>query len=107
MAGYFAQADLVVLPYRTSKTSGVIATSYGFGKPVLATDVGGFNEVVLDEYTGKLVPPDDPQAIADGIRWFYNNRQVDFEGNIAFFVEQRMSWRSLVDTIEGMVERVG
>jgi len=107
LAGYFAQADLVVLPYRTSKTSGVIATSYGFGKPVLATDVGGFNEVVLDEYTGKLVPPDDPQAIADGIRWFYNNRQVDFEGNIAFFVEQRMSWRSLVDTIEGMVERVG
>jgi glycosyltransferase involved in cell wall biosynthesis len=107
MSRCFAEADLVVLPYRTSKTSGVIATSYGFGKPVLVTDVGGFHEVVMDGYTGKLVQPDDPQAIAEGIRWFCNNRQVNFDGNIAAFIEERMSWRSLVDTIEAMVERVG
>jgi glycosyltransferase involved in cell wall biosynthesis len=104
MARCFARADLVVLPYRASKTSGVIATSYGFGKPVLATDVGGFSEVVVEGYTGKLVQPGDPQAIAEGIQWFYNNRHVNFEGNIASFVEQQMSWRSLVDTIERMVE---
>jgi glycosyltransferase involved in cell wall biosynthesis len=104
MARFFAWADLDVLPYRESKTSGVIATSYGFGKPVLATDVGGFSEVVVDGYTGKLIQPGDPQAIAEGIRWFYNNRLVDFEGNIASFVEQQMSWRSLVDTIELMIE---
>jgi glycosyltransferase involved in cell wall biosynthesis len=103
MARYFAWTDLVVLPYRASKTSGVIATSYGFGKPVLATDVGGFHEVVKDGYTGRLVSPNDPQAIADGIRWFCNNRQEDFEGNIDSFVEQQMSWRSLVNVIEEMV----
>jgi glycosyltransferase involved in cell wall biosynthesis len=103
MARYFAGADLVVLPYRASKTSGVIATSYGFGKPVLATDVGGFHEVVEDGYTGRLIPPNDAQAIADGIRWFCSNRQVDFKGNIVSFVEQQMSWRSLVDVIEEMV----
>ncbi|MDD5284668.1 MAG: glycosyltransferase [Desulfuromonadaceae bacterium] len=103
MAGYFAWSDLVVLPYRASKTSGVIATSYGFGKPVLATDVGGFHEVVLDGYTGKLVKPGDPRAIAEGIQWFNNNRHLDFERNIASFVDAGMSWRSLVDTIEGMV----
>jgi len=103
MGKYFALADLVVLPYRASKTSGVIATSYGFGKPVLATDVGGFNEVVKDGFTGRLVSPNDPQAIAEGIRWFYNNGQIDFRGNITSTVEQQMSWRSLVDTIEEMV----
>ena len=107
MAGYFARTDLVVLPYRASKTSGVIAASYGFGKPVLATDVGGFHEVVREGCTGKLIPPNDAQAVADGIRWFYNNRQIDFEGNIASFVEQEMSWRSLVDTIERQVEHGG
>ena len=103
MAGCFARADVVVLPYRASKTSGVIATSYGFGKPVLATDVGGFYEVVKDGVTGRLVPPNDVQAIADGIRWFYINRQVDFGGNIASFVERQMSWKSLVDVVEEMV----
>jgi glycosyltransferase involved in cell wall biosynthesis len=106
MTNFFIEADLVVLPYRSSKTSGVIATSYGFGKPVLVTDVGGFHEVVMDGCTGKLVPPGDPQALAEGVRWFYGNRQFDFAGNIAALVEQQMSWRSLVNTIEGMVASV-
>jgi glycosyltransferase involved in cell wall biosynthesis len=96
----FSAADLVVLPYRRTVTSGIIATAYGFGKPVLATDVGGFHEIVRDGYTGKLVPPDDPQAFADGIVWFLDNRQIDFAGNIAEFVEQNLSWSSLVDMIE-------
>jgi len=100
MRRYFSAADLVVLPYKKTVTSGIIATAYGFGKPVLATDVGGFHEVVREGCTGKLVPPDDPQALADGIAWFYNNRQIDFAGNIARFTAKAMSWSSLVDMIE-------
>jgi glycosyltransferase involved in cell wall biosynthesis len=100
MSGYFAWADLVALPYRRSRTSGIIATAYGFGKPVLATDVGGFHEVVRDGFTGRIVPPGNPRAFADGIEWFLNNREVDFTGNIAQFAAERMSWSSLADLLE-------
>jgi len=100
MSRYFSWADLVVLPYRRSITSGVIATAYGYGKPVLSTNVGGFHEVIQDGYTGKIVPPDDPQSLADGIRWFLANKQIDFANNISVFAAQQMSWSSLVDTIE-------
>ncbi|HXE95222.1 MAG TPA: glycosyltransferase family 4 protein [Dongiaceae bacterium] len=100
MTRYFSWADLVVLPYKQTITSGIIATAYGFGKPVLATSVGGFHEIVKEGYTGKLVSPDDPQSFADGIVWFLNNRHIDFEENIGQFTSQIMSWKSLVDTIE-------
>jgi len=100
MSSCFAWADLVVLPYKRTITSGVIATAYGFGKPVLATNVGGFHEVIRDGYTGKIVPPDDPESLADGIVWFMTNRKIDFEGNISKFTSQNMSWNSLVDLIE-------
>lgn len=100
MSRYFHEADLVVLPYKKSITSGVIATAYGFGKPVLATRVGGFPEVVQDGYTGKLVTADDPQSLADGIVWFMDHKGTDFAGNIARFASRQMSWQSLVDTIE-------
>lgn len=103
MSSYFAAADLVVLPYRRSITSGVIATAYGYKKPVLATNVGGFFEVIQDGYSGKLVRPGDPQALADGIVWFLSNRQINFAENIAAFTTQRMSWSSLV----GMIEEFG
>jgi glycosyltransferase involved in cell wall biosynthesis len=100
MSQFFSWADLVVLPYRRSVTSGVIATAYGFKKPVLATNVGGFNEVIQDGCTGKIVASADPQALADGIRWFLANRQINFAENIATFAAQAMSWGSLVDAIE-------
>jgi glycosyltransferase involved in cell wall biosynthesis len=100
LSRYFAFADLVVLPYKNTKTSGIIATAYGFGKPVLATDVGGFHEVVKDRYTGRVVPPDDPHSIAEGILWFLANRQISFSANIEDFASRYMSWSSLVDTLE-------
>jgi len=96
----FSRADLVVLPYKRSLTSGVIATAYGFRKPVLATDVGGFGEIVQDGYTGKLVPPDNPPALAEAILWFSAHREIDFGANIAQFTGKKMSWSSLVDAIE-------
>jgi glycosyltransferase involved in cell wall biosynthesis len=106
MSRHFYWADLVVLPYSQSITSGVIATAYGFKKPVLATNVGGFYEVIQDGCTGKIVASNDPQTLADGILWFMANRQVDFSGNIARFAELNMSWSSLVDVIEGFQKQV-
>lgn len=67
MAGYFTAARLLVLPYESGWNSGVLASAFGFGKPVVATRVGGFDEVVDDERTGLLVPPKDPTALAQAI----------------------------------------
>lgn len=97
---YFSWADLVVLPYKKTKISGIIATAYGYRKPVLVTDVGGFYEIVKDGSTGKIVPPDDPTSFADGIVWFLDNREIDFAHNIDEFTSKTMSWSSLVDMIE-------
>ena len=101
MSRYFAWADLVVLPYRSTRTSGIIATAYGYGRPVLATDIGGFHEVVEDGSTGKLVPADDPAAFAAGIEWFLDNRDIDFGNNIARLASRKMSWESLAAMVTG------
>ena len=37
------------------------------GVPVIATDVSGIPELVVDDHTGLLVPPADPVAIADAV----------------------------------------
>src|SRR3954463_3581852 len=60
LAGAFRAADLVVLPYREIDQSGVLFTALAFGKPILATRVGGFSEVPGIE----LVAPGDAGALA-------------------------------------------
>jgi glycosyltransferase involved in cell wall biosynthesis len=38
------------------------------GVPVVATDVGGMNELITDGVSGRLVPRDDPRTLADALR---------------------------------------
>ncbi|MGH2807228.1 MAG: glycosyltransferase [Actinomycetota bacterium] len=38
------------------------------GVPVVATDVGGMNELITDGVSGRLVPRDDPAALAAALR---------------------------------------
>lgn len=46
-----------------------VLDAMALGKPVVATRVGGIPEAVQDGITGLLVPPRDPQALADAVRY--------------------------------------
>lgn len=67
VAGLFEAASVVVLPYIEATQSGVVPVAYTFGKPVVATAVGGLPEVVEHGRTGLLVPPHNERALADAI----------------------------------------
>ena len=62
------RADLVVLPYRDVDQSGVLYTALAFGKPIVASAVGGFPEVIQGHGAGRLVPSGDPAALAACLR---------------------------------------
>jgi len=66
-AGAMRRADVVVLPYRSIDQSGVLASAIALGRPVVATDVGGFGETLADPAAGLLVPPRDPAALTAAI----------------------------------------
>lgn len=61
-------ALFVVCPYTDATQSGVVMTAYAFGKPVIATRVGGLQEVVHDGVTGLLVPPGDEEKLGEAMR---------------------------------------
>lgn len=67
MVGLFERADLVVLPYEHGWNSGVLISALGFNKPIVATRVGGFDEVIVDGECGLLVPPKSPDELGDAI----------------------------------------
>ena len=60
-------ATLAVFPYRNATQSGALHLAYSFGRPVIATKVGGLAEDVKDGQTGYLVPPESPKELAAAI----------------------------------------
>ena len=62
------RADIVALPYRDVDQSGVLYTALAFGKPIVASAVGGFGEVLQGHGAGRLVAPGDPDALAAALR---------------------------------------
>ena len=62
LPAYFRRADLVVLPYRSIEASGVVYTALAFGKPILATAVGGFLDIGAAG-AARLVAPSDAGAL--------------------------------------------
>jgi glycosyltransferase involved in cell wall biosynthesis len=62
-----AASDISVLASHEEGFSNVILESMAAGLPVVATDVGGNGEAVVDGVTGWLVPPKNPKALAEKI----------------------------------------
>ncbi len=65
VAGLMREAAIVVLPYRHTDASGVLATAIGHGRPAVVTDVGSLGETVRDFGAGEVVRPDDERALAE------------------------------------------
>lgn len=65
--------DISVLSSTSEGFSNVILESMAAGKPVIATDVGGSREMVINTVTGYLVPPADPSGMATAITALIQN----------------------------------
>jgi len=106
VATYFCAADCVVLPYRSATQSGIVQIAFNFDKPVIVTEVGGLTEVVRNNTTGFIVPPEDPAALAKAIVKFYNeNCEQKFSEEIKK-IRQNFSWDKMVDAIEQLTEEI-
>jgi glycosyltransferase involved in cell wall biosynthesis len=69
LAEYYAASDVLVLPSKDmSEGFGLtLLEANASGRPCVASNTGGIPEVIRDGYNGLLVPPNDPQALAQTI----------------------------------------
>ena len=67
IAGLWSAANIAVLPSRREGLPLSLLEAAACGRPLVATDVPGCREIARQDVNALLVPPDNPQALADAI----------------------------------------
>jgi glycosyltransferase involved in cell wall biosynthesis len=67
VAGLFARARVVVLPYLAGYQSGVAHLAMTMRRAIVASDVGDLPDAIADGESGVIVPSRDPVALADAL----------------------------------------
>lgn len=77
---FLRQLDVMSIPATYDEPKGVsLLEAMGCGVSLVQPRRGGFTEIIEKTGGGLLVPPDDPQSLADGIREIYRNQQLAAE----------------------------
>lgn len=101
---YFNQASVVVLPYRSIDQSGVAVLACTMGKAIVATRVGGLEEIVQEANNGLLVPVDDPEKLSAALATILQNDsdRQEYELNSKAYAQEFLDWDTLASETLGV-----
>lgn len=105
MIRLFNLADVAVMPSRTESFPLVAMEAAACGTPLVASAVGGLLEIVRAPW-GRLVPPDDPSALATALLTMIQaGRAAAVRRAAAAYAAQHFNWETTVDQIETLYDR--
>jgi len=89
---------LIVVPSRIDNIPNVIKEAFFLSTPVVATNIDGISEIVTNDANGVLVPPDNPEKLADAINQLLKDkeRRKRLAENGYEFVIKNLTWDVLL-----------
>jgi phosphatidylinositol alpha-mannosyltransferase len=100
-------ADVLCAPSLSGESFGMVLTeAFAAGTPVIASAIAGYSDVVSDGVDGLLVPPGDPQRLAEELQRIHHEPERLREmGEAARRSAARYAWPRVADQVTSVYER--
>jgi phosphatidyl-myo-inositol alpha-mannosyltransferase len=100
-------ADVLCAPSLSGESFGMVLTeAFAAGTPVIASGIAGYRDVVTDGVDGLLVPPGDPQRLAEELqRVHHEPERLAAMGAAARRSAKRYAWPRIADQVTTVYER--
>ena len=103
---YYNVADFFVLPSKSGEGLPLVALeAMACGLPVIATDVGGISEVLMEKW-GMLVPANQPERLAKAVLEFANEDFSSRRKELRATMEEKFSWDKNVERLVEIYEEL-
>jgi phosphatidylinositol alpha-mannosyltransferase len=101
------EADVLCAPSLSGESFGMVLTeAFAAGTPVVASAIAGYSDVVTDGVDGVLVPPGDPQRLAEELQRIHHEpRRLAAMAEAARASAQRYAWPRVADQVTEVYER--
>jgi phosphatidyl-myo-inositol alpha-mannosyltransferase len=100
-------ADVLCAPSLSGESFGMVLTeAFAAGTPVIASSIAGYSDVVTDGVDGLLVPPGDPQRLAEELqRVHHEPERLRAMGEAARRSARRYAWPRVADQVTRVYEQ--
>jgi glycosyltransferase involved in cell wall biosynthesis len=106
LPSYYNASNFFILPSKSGEGLPLVALeAMASGLSVVATDVGGIREVMLDGY-GTIVPPNDPKALADAAVTYASTQPTGQRQKLTDIIAKKFSWQVNVDKLTMLYQEI-
>jgi phosphatidylinositol alpha-mannosyltransferase len=101
------EADMLCAPSLSGESFGMVLTeAFAAGTPAIASAIAGYSDVVSDGVDGVLVPPGDPQRLAEELqRAHHEPERLAAMGAAARQSAERYAWPNVADQVTAIYEQ--
>jgi glycosyltransferase involved in cell wall biosynthesis len=92
LPSYLAAADIVVLPYRSLLTSGILLWALSYARPVVAPAFGPVHELVSEGQTGFLFTPGDNASLQAALERAIAHPELPAIGQAGLALAREFAW---------------
>tara|TARA_B100000029_G_scaffold235373_1_gene232532 strand:- start:439 stop:1389 length:951 start_codon:yes stop_codon:yes gene_type:complete len=87
-------SSILVVPSRMESLPTTIKEAFYLNIPVIGTNVGGIPELIKNNETGIIIPPENPSKLADAVNELLSNKEKSekLAANGNRFVKNNMTW---------------
>ena len=102
------EADVLCAPSLAGESFGMVLTeAFAAGTPVIASAIAGYSDVVTDGADGVLVPPADPQRLAEELQRIYlEPDRREAMGRTARETAVHYAWPRVAEQVEEVYNQV-